>query len=364
MKKDEDFPAYPPLFFVRITEKLRNFFLRLNRKFTHPNVVAWEMIHNFWLASAIGVAAELGIADLLKNGPKSIHELALMTGTHEESLYRIMRVLASQQIFREIKDKHFRLTPLARSLLEDQVKYLIAVHLTKKQFHLFGELLTCVKTGKNASEPLAGSLLFEHIGKDERRNEWYNKAMTNATMMQASAILSAYSFKRFRKVIDIGGGQGLLLAAILRQSENSRGVVFDLPQSTSQTRSILEKYSVEDRTEIIEGNFFEKIPEGGDLYILKSVLHSWDDESSRKILSNVYEAMTLESRLLIIESVLDEGNEPSFGKMTDILMMVAMGGKERTKSEYEALLHRTGFRIRKIHPTISPHSLIEAVKAD
>lgn len=364
MKKDEEFPVYPPLFIVRITEKLRNFFLRLYRRFTHPNVVAWEMVHNLWLAAAIGVVAEIGIADKLKNGSKSIHELAAMTGTHEDSLYRIMRVLASQGIFRDKGDRHFELTNLAGALLEDQVKYLIAIHLTKQHFHLFGELLTCVITGKNASELLAGSKLFEYIGKDEQRNEWYNKAMSNATMMQVSAILSAYSFKKFKRIIDVGGGQGLLLAAILRRSELSSGVIYDLKQSISQARSILEKYSVIDRAEIIEGNFFETIPDGGDMYILKSVLHNWDDESAVRILGNVKEAMNMKSRLLIIESLINKGNLPSAGKMTDILMMVALGGRERTKDEYEALLNRAGLKIRKIHPTISPHSLIEAVKAE
>jgi hypothetical protein len=363
MKNSEEFPTYPPLFFIRITEKLRNLFLYLYRKFTHPNVAVFEMVHHFWLAAALGVAAELGIADILKKGAKTIRELALLTHTHEESLYRLMRMLASHDIFKEINEKYFTLTPLAKSLQEDQVKYLITGHLTKLHFQMFGELMFTIRTGKKSSELFMESTLFEHIGEDEQRNEQFNKAMTSSTMMQVAAILPAFSFRRFRNIVDIGGGQGLMLAAIIRKYPGCIGIVFDLPQSTSQTIQIFEKYEITNRAEIIAGSFFEKIPEGGDLYMLKSILHNWDDESCRKILSNIYKAMTSTSRLLILESVIDEGNEPSFGKMTDMLMMVAVGGKERTKAEYESLLTRTGFRIRKIHPTISPLSLIEAEKA-
>ena len=362
MKNSLEFPHYPPLFFVSITERMRSFFLRLYRKFTHPNVAVFEMVHHFWLASAIGVAAELGVADILKKGPKSIGELALQTGSDEESLYRLMRMLASHDVFREKYDRIFALTPLAKALQEEQLKYLITSHLTKLHYNMFSELAYCVRTGKNASELFTGHALFDHIGADEKRNELFIKAMTSASMMQVSAILSGYSFRTYRNIYDIGGGQGLMMASVLKKFPGCRGIVFDLPQAQGQAMEIIEQYGIADRCKFMAGSFFESLPEGGDLYMLKSVLHDWDDEQCMKILSNLYKAMSAESRLLIMESIIEEGNRPSFGKMSDVLMMVAVGGKERTRVEYSILLQKAGFRIRKIRRTVAPLSLIEAEK--
>ena len=267
MQNRKEFPHYPPLFIISITEKMRSLFLRLYRKFTHPNVAVFEMVHHFWLAAALGVAAELGIADLLKKGVKSIHELATLTHTHEESLYRLMRMLASHDVFREQNNRLFTLTPLAKSLQEDQVKYLIISHLTKLHFQMFGELIYSIRTGKNASELITGSALFDHIGQDEQRNELFIKAMTNASMMQVAAIIPAYSFGRYRNIIDVGGGEGLMMAAIIQKFPDCKGIVFDLSQSSDQALKIIEKQGIADRCWFIAGSFFETIPEGGDLYI-------------------------------------------------------------------------------------------------
>jgi len=360
MKDGNDFPKYPPVLFVRGTEKLRNFLLRLYRRFTHPDVAVFEMVHQFWLVAAMGVAAELGIADILRQGKKDIRELAGITTTHEESLYRLLRVLASNDIFREDKDRCFSLTPLAEALQEDRARYLVTAHLTRIHYQMFSELMYCVKTGKNAAELITGTELFESIGSSMESSELFNRAMTTATRMQVPAILSAFSFGRFWNIIDVGGGEGLLLAAILQKYPRIRGVVFDLPQSTVRTAEVFDRYNVAGRATIETGSFFESVPCGGDLYMLKSVLHNWDDEPALKILSNIRKVMESGARLLIIDSILGGRNEPSFGKMTDILMLVAMNGKERTLVEFESLLDQSGFTIQKIHPTVTPHKLIEA----
>jgi hypothetical protein len=362
MKSEKDFPVYPPLFVVRITEKLRQFFMRLNRRFTDPGVVMWEMVHNFWLAAGIGVVAELGIADLLKDGPLGIADLAKATATDEDSLYRVMRMLASQGIFKALRDRRFVSTPLAVPLREDRIRYLLLLHLNPQHFRMFGDLLTCVKTGKNVTGDTGGKALFRHIGSEGQRNERFNLAMSNASNMQVPTLLPAFSFRDYRKIIDIGGGQGLFLAALLRHSRESTGIVFDLPQAVSEAGEIISAHSLGDRMEAVEGDFFKTVPEGGDLYILKSVLHDWDDEHAQSILGNVHKAMDERSCLLVIDTVIGEDNSPSFGKMTDILMMVSAGGRERTRPEFEDLLRRSGFRISKIHRTISPHSLIEVYK--
>jgi hypothetical protein len=236
------------------------------------------------------------------------------------------------------------------------------IHLSPGHFQMFSGLIASVKTGKHNGPEVDGSELFEFIGNDQNRNERFNLAMTNASAMQVGAIIPAFPFKRFRKVIDIGGGQGLFMAALLGHAKESNGVVFDLPKALERTGEVIMKYSLEARMHAVEGDFFNEVPEGGDLYILKSVLHDWNDTEAEKILRNIHRAMDNQSRLLVIEPVLDEGNGPSGGKMTDILMMVSAGGKERTRAEFSTILDRSGFRIRKIHRTISPHSLIEALK--
>jgi hypothetical protein len=363
MKNKIEYPHYPPRFLVMLFERMRHLFMRLNRRFTHPNVAVFEMAHNLWLAASLNVAAELGIADQLKEGGKFIRELAALTGTHEESLYRMMRMLASQEIFREQKSRFFTLTPLAEALQENNIKFLITSHLSKRQFHLFGEMMYTIRTGKSANEIIIGDDLFDHLRLDEKRNEQFINAMTNISLIQISTILPVYPFKKYKKIIDIGGGEGLMLAALLQKYTECRGTVFDLPQSASQAIKFIERYGIDDRCSFVAGNFFETIPEGGDLYIMKNILHDWNDESCLVILRNIAMTMPSTSRLLIIDPFVEDGNRPSFGKMTDMLMMTALGGKERTKDEFKILLDQAGFRIRKIYRTISQLMLIEAEKA-
>lgn len=362
MRADPELPSYPPLWFVRISQKIRHFFLKMNRRFTHPNVVMWELAQNMWLAAGISVVAELGIADLVKEGPVSIEDLADQTATHEESLYRVMRMLASQGIFRELRGNCFESNSLAVPLQEDQIRYLLLLHLNRNQFQIFGNLMKSVRTGKPVSEDLSTEALFDLRENDELKKEWFNRAMTSASKMQVPALLSAFPFRKYEKIIDIGGGEGFFLANILRRQVKSRGVLFDLPIALSGADDIIDRFSLKGRMELVGGDFFENVPAGGDLYILKSILHDWDDESSMKILGKLREVMGPKSRLLVIESVLDEGNHPSFGKMTDILMLAGAGGKERTLKQWESLLSASGFSIRKIRPTITPHSIIEVLK--
>ena len=363
MRASKQYPVYPPLFFVRVTERLRRFCTRVNRRFTHPNVVLWEMVHQMWVAAGISVAVQLGIADLLKQGPMDIAGLARETGTHEDSLYRLMRMLATQGLFKESGDRLFASTRLSKPLQEDQIRYLLMTHLRTGQFEIFGDLMQSVKTGKNVRGKDSGRGLFDQIEEDMERNERFTRAMTSASRMLAGALVAAFPFKRYKKIIDVGGGQGFLLAAILDRNPGIRGTVFDLPGAISKADRIIEEFSLEGRMDAVAGDFFEKVPEGGDLYLMKSILHDWSDGDALKILARVREAMADGSRLLVIEPVIGKNNRPEFGKMTDILMMAAVGGKERTRNEWEALLTDAGFMIRKIHGTVSPQHLIEVVKS-
>jgi hypothetical protein len=223
-------------------------------------------------------------------------------------------------------------------------------------------MIYTIRTGKSASEIVIGDKVFDHLGKDSTHNERFINAMTNVSLIQISTILPVYPFGKYKNIIDIGGGEGLMMAALLQKYSQCRGIVFDLPQSADLAVKFIERYSIDDRCTFVAGSFFDTIPEGGDLYIMKNILHDWNDESCLVILRNVAMTMPSDSRLLIIDPYVAEGNKPSFGKMTDMLMMTALGGKERTRDEFRILLDQAGFRILKIQRTISQLILIEAQK--
>jgi hypothetical protein len=341
---------------------MRWFFIRMYSRFTHPNVAMIEMVENLWLSAAISVATELGIADILKNGAKTISELAGLTATLENPLYRVMRALASNDIFKESGNKRFSLTPLAVTMQEDEMKYFILQHLHKMHFQIFGEMMYSLRTGKNASELFMEGGLFNNLSIDPVKNEMFNKAMANTSAMQAAALLPVFPFYKHKNIIDIGGGQGFLLIAILSKYVNLKGTVFDLPHVVCHAIQQFEKYGIAGRAKAESGSFFEAIPPGGDLYLLKNILHDWDDEDCIKILQNIKLVLPPDGKLLIIEAVIKEDNNPSFGKMLDLLMMVSVSGRERTKAEFEILLRKAGFAIAKIYRTVTPLSIITAKK--
>jgi hypothetical protein len=361
MSDNIQLPKYPPVFFVKTFEKFRNFLLRLNRRFTHPNVAVMEMIQNMWLSGAISVASELGIADILKKSPKNIDELAKITETKAEPLYRIMRVLASNGIFKEISNNTFATTPLGIALQEDQMKHFVDQHLTKIHFQMFGELMYTAKTGNKSIELFIKGNLFDHISQSPELNEKFNKAMTNTAMMQAAAIVQVYPFSRYNSIVDIGGGNGFFMSTILSRFKKLKGTVFDLPHVVTEAPLFFEKYNISERASIIGGSFFDTIPPGFNLYIIKNILHNWDDESCIKILKNIKASLLPESKLLIMEACLKKDNNPSFAKMTDLLMMAGLDGKERSLEEYHSLLQQAGFKINKKYQTVSPLAIIEAV---
>ena len=350
---------YPPRWFVRATEKLRYFFFRMHRRFTHPRVVLWEHVHNMWVAAGIGLAAELGLADLLAKGPLPVDELARQSGSDRRSLYRVLRMLASQGIFREIRGEGFANTALSRPLMEGDVRHLFRAHLGPGHFELFSHLKESVMSGKPARGNDSGRELFHMIGSDETRNTRFNRAMSDASRMQVPAILPAFPFRRFRTIADIGGGQGNLLSAILKDCPGSRGILFDLPAVLEGEREAGRGPEAEERITRISGDFFREIPPGADLYMMKNILHDWEDSDSLLILQKIRQVMNGETRLLIIEAVLEEDNRPAFGKMTDVLMMVSAGGLERTRGQWMKLFHEAGFTLCRIYPIITHQSLME-----
>jgi len=358
-------PKYPSPFIIKFFDRFRYFLLKLSRRFTAPNIAIVEMVQSFYVSKAIGVAAELNIAEHLTQCDRDISELAGLTNTDEESLYRLMRMLASQGIFKEKKKRLFSQNRLSKTMIDrtDSMRYMIMHLANPVNWQLFNELNQVVKTGHNASEKILGMKVFEFLEKNPNNNKIYNTAMTNSSLMLSYAILSKYPFKKAECIVDIGGGEGTLLSMILIKNPALKGVLFDLPHVIKNAEKNFKKYNLSERVELLTGSFFETIPDGGDIYLMKNIIHNLSDQQAIDILLKIKNILSPKGRILIIESVISHKNRYSFAKLFDIQMMVSQdGGKERTKEEYSRIVNNAGLKINQIVQTVAPFSLIEITK--
>lgn len=311
------------------------------------------------------MAAQLGIADLLKDGSKSNDELAITTGVDAKSLYRLLRALASVGIFAEGISGYFELTPLAECLQSDRNNSLRAYAIKSGQaweWQPWGYLLESVKTGKPVIKNIFGMDIFDYLANDASAAKLYNQAISNFSEKQDVAITSGYNFSFIRNLVDVAGGRGTLIASILKANLTMQGILFDLPHVVADTKPLIEALELQDRCQLVGGNFFESVPTGGDAYLLRYIIHDWDDERAITILKNCYEAMQSNGRVLLVEMVIPQGNEPFYGKLLDLQMLLNYGGRERTEVEYQVLLETAAFLLTKIYPVAPPVSVIEAIR--
>ncbi|MFO7828263.1 MAG: methyltransferase [Bacteroidales bacterium] len=358
-------PKYPSPFIVKALEKFRYFLFKMSRKFTAPNIAIVEMVQAFYVSKAIGVAAELNIAEYLKEKERNISELAQLTNTNEESLYRLMRMLASQGIFKEKKNRVFAQNRLSKTMIDrtDSMRFMIMHLANTVNWNLFDELYHVVKTGKNASEQVLGMNVFEYLEKYPEKNKIYNTAMTNSSLMLSYAILSEYRFKNANCIVDIGGGHGTLLSMILIKNKNLKGILFDLPHVIKDADENFKNHNIADRVELISGSFYDTIPTGGDVYIMKNIIHNLSDQKAVEILKRIKDVLPEKGKILIIEPLIINNNRYSFAKLFDIQMMVSLdGGKERTKDEYIQMIEKAGLKLNRIVQTAAPFPLIEIIK--
>jgi ubiquinone/menaquinone biosynthesis C-methylase UbiE len=319
-----------------------------------------QLLNGFRVTQALYVAAKLGLADILKGGPQPLEALAATTGANADALYRVLRVLASIGVFEEISARQFTLTPLA-VLLQNDHPYGVraqALFFGDEPYRACGGLYDSVMTGANAYERVFGAPHFEYLARHPDQNEIFNQAMSASSRQAAMAIAGAYDFTAAGTVVDIAGGQGVLIAAILRANPTLRGVLFDQPHVLASAQPLLEAAGVADRCELASGDFFASVP-SGDVYTLRHILHDWDDEHGVAILRSCAEAMAPGGRTLVIESVIEPGNDPSPAKFLDLMMFVMNGGRERTAEEYRRLFVAAGLRLTRIIPTGGAESLIE-----
>jgi O-methyltransferase domain/Dimerisation domain len=322
-----------------------------------------QMIGGGRVAQAVYVAARLNIADLLTDGPKTVAELANLSGTHALSLYRLMRALASMGLFVEEADHLFRLTPLAGLLCSDVSRSLRGMALLHGDAYWWrsqGELLYCVQTGKPAPPYLHGMDEWAYLARHPETAAVFNDAMNANTLEQIPAILEAYDFSPFNTLVDIGGGNGVLVAALLGAYPAMRGILFDQAGVVEHALPVFEASGVADRCESVSGDLFGELPTSGDGYLLKLILHDWDDDHARQILANLRRSMTGSATLLLVEHVILPGNEPQLGKLLDLAMLAFPGGRERTAAEWEELLRSADFTLTRIVPTEAAVSIIQA----
>lgn len=328
-------------------------------------VALLQMMTGYWVSQAIYVAAKLGLADLLADGPKSAEELAAATGSHAPSLYRVFRALASIGIFTEASPGRFGLTPLAALLQTGRPGSMraLAIMYAEEQFHAWGNVLESVQTGEAAFNRLYGMDYFAYLAQHPESNQVFNEAMVGWTSQLVGAVVDTYDFSPFGTVVDVGGGYGALLAAILQKNPTQRGILFDQPHVIVDAEQHLRTARVVDRCTCIAGSFFEAVPPGGDAYVLAQILHDWDDEDCVTILKQCRTVMPEHGRLLIVELVLPPGDQPFFGKWLDLHMLTLLNARERTEAEYGALCHEAGFTLTRVVPTLPGPSVVEAVPA-
>ena len=332
-----------------------------------PRDALLRMTNGYQVSQAIHVAATLGIAELLEEGSKSVDELAEATGTYAPTLYRLLRALASVGVFTEQSDGRFGLTPPAEYLRTDAPGSLRAWARLIGQpsfWASWGHLLHSVRTGEPAFPHLHGTNVWEHRAAHPEEGEIFDAAMTGLSAPVAEAVAQSYDFSRVGVLADVGGGEGGLLATILAANPALRGVLFDLPHVVAAAGALLKRAGLADRCEVVGGSFFETVPKGADAYLLKSIIHDWDDAAAIEILHMCRAAIADTGRLLVVEPVIQPGNEPDRAKFSDLNMLVMLGGRERTAEDFERLYAEAGFRLTSIVPTGSPpFNIIEGVPA-
>jgi hypothetical protein len=331
-----------------------------------PATVLRRLITGFQVSQAIHVAATLGIADHLADGPRSSDELAQATESHPRSLYRLLRALAAIGLLHEDEERRFSLTPLGELLRRDVPESLAgsAAYVGRPYYwQAWANLLYSVRTGENAFRHVHGVDVWAYRAEHPEESEIFDRAMESLTRGAGAALIEAYDFGRFATVVDVGGGNGTLLAQVLAAHPALQGLLFDQPHVVAGAECVLQEAGVSDRCRVVASSFFDAVPEGCDAYLLKHIVHDWGDRQATAILQAVRRAVPSEGALLVLERVVGPPNKDLAAKLGDLNMLVMPGGKERTLDEYAALFAGAGFRLVGAMPTAAGVSVIEAAPA-
>jgi hypothetical protein len=322
-----------------------------------------QLVDGYRVSQGISVAAQLGIADLLADGPRSSDELAASTGADADALYRLLRALATVDVLHESDDRRFSLTPLGeglRSDVEDSLQGWAAFSGSAAYWAAWGDLAHSVRAGVNAFQHVHGTDVWTYRSARPEESALFDRAMVSLSGQGARDAVAGYDFTPFGTIADIGGGIGAFLSRILVAAPDARGVLFDQTHVVAGAPAVLDAAGVADRCAIVGGSFFDGIPGGADLYVLRSVVHDWEDEDAVRILGSVRRAVPDHGTVALVERIVVGPNEGPAAKWSDLNMLVAPGGRERTQAEFDDLFRRAGFRSTRTVAAGPTHSFVEA----
>ena len=316
-----------------------------------------------FVSQALHAAAELDIAERLTDGPKDVATLAEETISHPAALYRVLRALASMGVFWEDEQGRFantELSELLRGGVPNSQRAAARMSGSDPHWRAAGGLLHSVQTGRPAFDTLFGTPFFDYLDQNPEHARTFDEAMVSTSELSNAVMLEAYDFSNLHTIVDVGGGYGSTLCAILHATPGLRGILFDLPRPAEGARRFVAEQGLSGRCDVVVGNGFDAVPAGADAYFMRHILHDWDDEHCIRLLRNCRVAIARDGKLLVCERILLPGNQPSYAKISDLIMMVVSGGRERTEAQYRELFFAAGFTLRRAIPTRSDHSILEA----
>ncbi len=324
-----------------------------------PRTILEEKMGKLRLPYSIYAAAKLGVADLLKNGPKRYEELAETLSVHPRALLRVMQILADEGIFEEIEEGRFASNSVSKLLESGNFRERVEVFF-EVDVDVSRDILYTVKTGRSAFQHRLGMSFYEYCFRNAAYGQDFYASMAEVTKELAPSLLSAYDFSNFKNIVDVGGNRGALLAEILKVNPQAHGILFDQPPMIEEAKIFLKQEGVLDRCKLIPGSFLDSVPKGGDLYVLKWVLPDWDEDNSIRILRNIHDAMSADSKLLVIDTVMPKGNKPSPARGMDFSMMIigSVGGI-RTEPEIREVISKAGFKVDKVIPVTPLFTVFE-----
>lgn len=330
-----------------------------------PAVTMLQLTMGALVSQAVSVIARLGVADVLAAGPQPVEQIAQRVGAHRSALYRVLRALGDVGVVAELENRQFALTPLSELLRSDVPGSLRGwATMVGMPFHRYPwtDLYETVLTGESAFDRVHGTKVFDYLAEHPEDAAIFDAAMTSISTNESVSIAKAYDFSRFNTIVDVGGGRGGLLAAILSANPHLQGVLFDVPTVVAGIDDELAAAEVVGRCQVVSGDFFDSVPDGADAYLLSAIIHDWDDDQAVQILRTCRAAMADSACVLLAEIVLPDGPAPSMGKLADLEMLVmTAGGRQRTEAELRALLGQAGLRLTRTIPSTSIVSLVEAV---
>jgi hypothetical protein len=327
----------------------------------------FQLATGYIVSTALQVAMQLRIADRIADGPRSTAELAHECGGCEDALYRVLRALASVGVFEEVAVRRFGLNPAAAMLRSDAPGSLYdMVRWISDPFHLrvYADVMHSVKTGETAVNKAVGMEVFDYFAQNPELSRVFNNAMTSFSAMVVPAALEAYDFSGIRVLVDVAGGHGGLLTGVLDRHPAMRGILCDLDHVIAGAKKRIASIGLQGRVDCVTTDIFAAVPEGGDAYLMKHIIHDWDDARAGLILRNIRKVLPKNGRVILLEAVVAPGNAPDFGKILDLEMLLLPGGRERTADEFRALFAANGFELTRIVPTKSPLAVIEAVASN